>query len=144
MLRLAGLYGPGRVPYIKRLQAGQPLAVPQQGWLNLIHVDDAAIAVLAADRWEAPPAGPHTFNVCDGHPVVRRDYYQEVAKQLGVPTPSFTPPPPDSPAAARAVSDKRVRNEKLLKTLSLKLAYPTYREGLAAIVRSDQNDKTSE
>ena len=143
VLRLAGLYGPGRVPYIKRLQAGEPLAVPQEGWLNLIHVDDAAIAVLAADRWEAPPSGPHTFCVCDGHPVIRRDYYQEVARQLGVPAPGFAPPPFDSPTTARAASDKRVRNDKLLNSLRIELTYSTYHEGLEAIVRTDANDMTS-
>src|SRR5262245_43756932 len=42
ILRLAGLYGPGRIPRSADLIAGQPIDAPSQGWLNLIHVGDAA------------------------------------------------------------------------------------------------------
>jgi nucleoside-diphosphate-sugar epimerase len=137
ILRLAGIYGPGRVPYIDKLRAGEPLAVPSEGWLNLIHVDDAARIVVAADRWAAARQsddGPHVFCVSDGAPAVRRDYYTEVARLIGAPPPSFTPPLADSPAAARAESNRRVSNRKLLKVLNIELQYPSYHEGLAAIL----------
>ena len=49
ILRLAGIYGPGRVPFIEELCAGEPIPAPTTGYLNLIHVDDAAETVLAAD-----------------------------------------------------------------------------------------------
>ena len=48
ILRMAGLYGPGRIPRMRELLAGAPLPVPAAGYLNLIHVDDAAQVVLAA------------------------------------------------------------------------------------------------
>ncbi len=48
VLRLAGIYGPGRVPFIDKLRAGEPIPAPTTGHLNLIHVDDAAAAVVAA------------------------------------------------------------------------------------------------
>ena len=47
VLRLGGLYGPGRIPSRRDLLAGRPMAVPVAGYLNLIHVDDAARAVVA-------------------------------------------------------------------------------------------------
>ena len=137
ILRLAGIYGPGRVPYLEKLRAGEPLAVPRAGWLNLIHVDDAARIVVAADEWAAARAasdGPYVFCVSDGSPVARGDYYAEAARLIGAPPPTFCPPPSDSPAAARAAADRRVSNEKMSRTLGVPLRYPSYREGLAAIL----------
>ncbi|MCC6491832.1 MAG: NAD-dependent epimerase/dehydratase family protein [Pirellulales bacterium] len=139
ILRLAGIYGPGRVPYLENLKRGQAIAAPSAGWLNLIHVDDAARSVVAADRWleaQRGAAGPHIFCVADGAPVVRREYYAEAARLIGAPPPHFVDPPADSPAAARAGADRRVRNARLTGELEVKLQYPSYREGLAAILCS--------
>lgn len=133
ILRLAGIYGPGRIPRVKQLQAGQPIAAPSEGYLNLIHVDDAARVVLAAES-RAP--GGSIYCVSDGQPVVRREYYEQLARLTGSPPPAFAPPPADSPASQRAGSSKRVRNERLLRELRVTLDYPSYREGLAAIVRA--------
>jgi nucleoside-diphosphate-sugar epimerase len=130
-LRLAGIYGPDRLPYLAQLQAGEPIAAPSAGWLNLIHVDDAATTVLAAADHDAPPG---IVCVSDGQPALRRDYYAEVARLVGAPPPTFVDPPTDSPRAARAATAKRVANALLTGKLSVSLRYPTYREGLAAIL----------
>ncbi|HMO84862.1 MAG TPA: NAD-dependent epimerase/dehydratase family protein [Lacipirellulaceae bacterium] len=137
ILRLAGIYGPDRVPHLDKLRTGQPLPVAHDGWLNLIHVDDAARIVVAADAWLAERAeadGPHLFCVSDGAPVRRGDFYAEVARLLGTPPPQFVAPPADSPAAARAGASRRVRNDKLRQTLPVALEHPNYRAGLAAIL----------
>jgi nucleoside-diphosphate-sugar epimerase len=135
ILRMAGLYGPGRIAYQKKIRTGQPLAIPQEGWLNLIHVDDGASAVLAARNWSTSLSqGPEFFNVSDGQPVVRGDYYREVARLIRAPAPRFTTPDASLPATERAGTSKRISNRKLCKTLGVKLAYPSYREGLAAIL----------
>ena len=109
ILRLAGIYGPRRVPYIDKIRAGEPIAVPISGWLNLIHVDDAARVVVAAEKWLATQSssdGPHFFCVSDGQPVQRGEYYREVARQIGTAEPTFVAPEPDSlRAAERAVID---------------------------------------
>jgi nucleoside-diphosphate-sugar epimerase len=139
VLRLAGIYGPGRIPYLDKLRAGEPIAAPSAGWLNLIHVDDAARVVVAADAWLAARQasdGPHVFNVSDGKPVIRGDYYAEVARLLGAPPPVFIAPPTDSPAALRASANRRIDNEKMLREFRVRLSYPSYREGLAAILNS--------
>jgi nucleoside-diphosphate-sugar epimerase len=139
VLRLGGIYGPGRVPHLDKLRAGEPLPVPTDGWLNLIHVDDAAQVVVAADSWLAARKlddGPHVFCVTDGTPVRRKDYYDEAARLINAPPPRFTPPPPDSPAAARAGASRRVRTDKLRANLSVELAYPTFCHGLAAILNN--------
>jgi len=139
ILRLGGIYGPGRIPYLAQLRAGQPIAAPSQGWVNLIHVDDAAQLALATDRWltnqpQAP--SPHIFCVTDGQPVVRANYYHKVAQCIKAPEPTFIEPDPSTPAAARALADKRVSNEKLTQTLNQSLKYPSYKQGLAAILQS--------
>lgn len=140
ILRLAGIYGPGRVPYLDKLRAGEPIAAPSEGWLNLIHVDDAARIVVAVDRWlveRDESDGPHIFCVSDGSPVVRGEYYAEAARLIGAPLPRFTAPPVDSPAAARAGADRRVGNAKLRTLMSaagISFEFPTHREGLAAIL----------
>lgn len=134
VLRLAGIYGPGRVPRRAALVAGEPIPAAKEGYLNLIHVDDAASVVLAIENVSQLP---RTLLVADGQPVVRGEYYAELARLVGAPPPRFTAPVAGSPAAARATSDKRIRNDRLLRELGIELAYPSYREGLAAIVAAE-------
>lgn len=133
ILRMAGLYGPGRIPRSAELLAGKPIDAPAHGWLNLIHVDDAAAIVLAAERKGTPGA---VYVIADGAPPTRRQYYEELARLLGAPPPVFAPPPADSPAAERAAADKRVDSSRSLHELGVQLCYPTFRHGLAAIVAS--------
>ena len=74
------------------------------------------------------------YCVSDGHPVERGEYYREVARLIGAPLPRFVAPDPNSPRAARAEADRRVRNDRMLAELGVQLAYPNYREGLAKIL----------
>lgn len=136
ILRPAGLYGPGRIPFLDQLRAGEPIPAAQDGWLNLIHVDDAAAAVVGSDRWvqTRAPGSLQVFNVADGHPALRADFYAEVARLLGAPPPRFQPPDPSSHRAARAATNRRIANAAILRELNLSLDYPSFREGLRAIL----------
>jgi nucleoside-diphosphate-sugar epimerase len=136
ILRLAGIYGPGRVPFIDRLRDAEPIPAPVKGYLNLIHVDDAASVVISADRLEPFDDGPRVYCVSDGHPVVRGDFYREVARQIGAPPPTFVTPESNSPRTARAAANRRVRNARMLNELRVKLAYPDYRAGLSATLET--------
>jgi nucleoside-diphosphate-sugar epimerase len=129
VLRLAGIYGPGRLPRRTELISGEPLPIAAGEHVNLIHVEDAATAVLAAEAHAAPP---RTYNIADGHPVQRREYFIELARRMDLPQPSFRDPLPGEPSGRRG-SDKRVSNARMLAELRFELAYPTYREGLAAL-----------
>jgi nucleoside-diphosphate-sugar epimerase len=134
ILRMGGLYGPGRIPRREDLAAGRPIAAAEHGYLNLIHVEDAANVVLAA---EARAPTPATYNVSDGHPVLRGDYFRELARLAGVPAPRFGQLAESDPRAQRAASDKRVSNRKMLAELQVTLKHPTNREGLAAILAQE-------
>lgn len=132
ILRLAGLYGPGRIPRKEVLLAGEAIDSPQHGYLNLIHVDDAVEVVLAAT--EADLRLPRRYLITDGTPVVRSEYYAELARLLGAPPPRFRLPSAETPAQARAAADKRVSNARMLSELKMTLLYPSYRQGLKAII----------
>lgn len=133
ILRLAGLYGPGRVPLLRDLKSGRPISVAADGTVNLIHVDDAVEAVLAAETRARPP---RIFNVADGQPARRRDFYTYLAELLRLPPPEFVELPAE-PGGARGQGQKRVSNARLLEELKFVPAYPSYREGLAAILSGE-------
>lgn len=79
IVRLAGIYGPGRVIGKKQLLDGMALKGSGDAWLNLVHVLDAAellVRVMQSDE-----AGPVELG-CDGKPVKRSLYYQDLASYL--------------------------------------------------------------
>ena len=130
ILRLAGIYGPGRIPRVADVIAGRPIASPENGFLNLIHVDDAADAVMAA--WSRSKR--RLYAVSDDNPVVRGEFYREIARQCGAPPPSFVEPPSDAAKRMRSDSNKRIWNRRMKRDLVAKLRYPTYRQGLASVL----------
>jgi nucleoside-diphosphate-sugar epimerase len=130
-LRLAGIYGPSRVPFIRELRADEPIAAPASGWLNLIHVDDAVEAVIAACDLEPFRDGSRVYCVSDGQPVQRGEFYSEVARQIGAQPPRFVEPDANSSRAARAEANRRISNARMLADLHVTLTYPNYRAGLA-------------
>jgi nucleoside-diphosphate-sugar epimerase len=115
--------------------------VPQSGYLNLIHVEDAVRVILAAEsRAKGPEEGNfHLYVVSDGHPVERGEYYAELARCFGAPPPKLLGVDSSLPTGRRRGGSKRLSNAKMLRELGVTLAYPTYREGLAAIVASQQD-----
>jgi len=128
VLRMAGLYGPGRIPRRKELIAGQPLAVPADSFLNLIHVDDMARTVVAAAAAERPS---RLYLASDGHPVQRREYFAYLAQLLSAPDPRFIEPDPKVLREGRGGGSKRISNALLLRELHLQLRWPSYRDALA-------------
>jgi nucleoside-diphosphate-sugar epimerase len=139
VLRLAGIYGPDRLPYLQTLVEGRPLDAPAAGFLNLVHVEDAARVVLAADERGQPP---RTYLVSDGRPVERAAFYAELARLLHAPAPRFNASP-DAPASHRAAASKQISNARLLAELSPPFMYPSFREGLAAIAQDDEPRRQS-
>jgi nucleoside-diphosphate-sugar epimerase len=138
VLRMAGLYGPGRLPKLRAVQAGQPLEVASQATLNLIHIDDAARTVLAAEKYARPPS---LYVVSDGHPVKRAEFYRALAKILDAPPPRFAEPAADLANAERSVTSKRVNNARMRDELKVALLYPDYQRGLESLT-FDKNGRS--
>ncbi|KAA1259471.1 NAD dependent epimerase/dehydratase family protein [Rubripirellula obstinata] len=135
-LRLSGIYGPGRVPRAADVIAGRPIASPADGYLNLIHVDDAASAVMAA--WQLQPGdGHHTYVISDDAPVVRRMFYQHIADLCHAASPTFIDPDKDASVRFRSETNKRIWNRRMKKDLDFKLQFPTHREGLADVLKPE-------
>ena len=124
VLRFAGIYGPDRLLRKQALLNGEPLVGDATKWLNLIHVEDGADAVLAAER----AAAGETFTVADGEPVSRRDFYTFLAELLGAPPARFEERP--EPGAA----NRRVSNRRLREALGWSPRYAGYRAGLRASI----------
>lgn len=126
VLRLSGIYGPGRLlARIESLRAGEPIAGNPDAWLNLIQVEDAARAVVAcADR--GTPAA--TYLVSDDRPATRREYYTRLAGLSAAPPPVFSGV--DTPEARTSGLNKRCDNSRLKRDLLPELLFPTFEQGL--------------
>ncbi|MDA7977981.1 MAG: NAD-dependent epimerase/dehydratase family protein [Pirellulales bacterium] len=130
ILRLAGIYGPGRLPNLARLSAGEAIAAEPEHRLNLIHVDDAAAAVTVASTENVE--SPNLFVVADGQPVKRREFYQQAATLWQTLPPVFDPVLA-SRSRRGSTADKRIDNTKLRHNLLPTLLYPDFQSGLTGI-----------
>ena len=134
IFRLPGLYGPGRSAF-DRLRAGEARRLTSPGQVfSRLHLDDAASGVAAAIGRPRPGA---IYNLCDDEPAPNADVIAHAARLLGVPVPreELLDPASLSPPARRFWSEnKRVSNALAKAELGWRPAYPTYREGLAAVL----------
>ncbi|HIE53856.1 MAG TPA: SDR family oxidoreductase [Chromatiaceae bacterium] len=133
LLRVASIYGPGKLP-LQRLRAGRPMIPPRQApWSNRIHLEDLLQVLLAAMR---RGRNGEIYNVSDGQPGNMADYFNAVADWAGLPR----PPTIDIDEQARLsaglrsylAESRRIDNHKMLKELGIELRYPTLQAGLAA------------
>ena len=134
ILRAPAIYGPGRL-LTERLKSGTPAVRPEEcSFTNRIHID-ALAAVCHAAMARAP--ADSIYNVSDGNPSTLTDYLFTLAELTGLPKPPLI----SMQEAERTLSpsllsfmreSKRIRNDKLLGELDVKLQYPDLRSGLAA------------
>ena len=137
IFRLAGIYGPGRNQLLSLLDGSAKRVIKQGQIFSRIHVADIANTLEASI---AHPNPGRAYNVCDDEACPPQDVVEYGAKLLGLPV------PPDVPFEAASLSpmalsfyadSKRVSNERIVKELGVKLSYPTYREGLAALLSGE-------
>ncbi|MFI5458744.1 MAG: SDR family oxidoreductase [Isosphaerales bacterium] len=137
VLRFAGLYGPGRIVRRAMLERGEPIPGGPDRFLNLIHIDDAARAAVAA---LATGVAHPIYVIADDRPVTRREYYSRVATLLGAPEPRFALPQPGTLEATRDETNKRIANRRMRAELVLDLVYPDILTGLPAALSSSRHD----
>lgn len=137
IFRLAGIYGPGRGPFAK-VRNGTARRIIKQGQVfSRTHVHDIAQVVAASIHQPNPGA---IYNVCDDDPAPPQDVIGHAAKLLGLPLPpaqDFETAEMTPMARSFYAESKRVRNDRIKDELGVTLLYPTYREGLAALLADD-------
>ena len=134
ILRVAGIYGPGKLP-LERLRKGLPMiAADEAPWTNRIHIDDLVQVCAAA---MARGCDGEVYNVADGNPGNMRDYFDRVADLAGLPrAPLIKLAEAEGRLSAGLMSylgeSRRLDNRKMREELGVTLRYPTLGEGLAA------------
>jgi len=139
VLRVPGIYGPGRLP-LERLQRGEPvIALAEAGITNRIHVDDlVAACIAAAGNVEARGI----YNVTDGNSISGTEFTLRVAQLAGLPA-----PPQISMDEARLVlspermsfldESRRIRNRRMLQDLGVQLKYANIDDGIRASLATE-------
>ena len=135
ILRVAGIYGPGKIP-LERIKSGQAIVRQEDSpFTNRIHAHDLVNICETALR---KPNITGIYNVTDGHPSTMYEYFNGVASALKL----EKPPAISLEQAQQQLSDgmlsymaesRRIKNEKLLKDFVLSLHYPTLAQGLKKI-----------
>ena len=138
IFRLPGIYGPGRSAF-DQLRAGTAKRLVKPGQVfSRIHVEDLAAAIEAALALE----GGTVLNIADDEPAPPQDVVTHAARLLGV-----APPPEEDFEAARPRlsamalefygANRRISNARMKAELGIAPRYPSYREGLAAILAAE-------
>lgn len=128
VLRLGGIYGPGRARLVEAVRRGEATYPPgPPRYVNRNHRDDCARALEHLLTLEAPEP---LYLGTDGHPAAQREVVEWLAAALGAPSPQ---PGPGAPAPRRAETNKRCRSDRLQRT-GFRFSYPSFREGYAALI----------
>jgi len=140
VLRLSGIYGPGRCIYLQRLLDGTATieSGPVSRHLHQIHRDDAAAAIAHLLRHARGNVQGQIYNVTDNDSPTQRECYQTLATFLGRPLPPEAPAPRNP---KRAHTHRRISNKKLTAT-GWRPTYPTLLDALqndANLIPSFQN-----
>ncbi|MGR3321904.1 MAG: SDR family oxidoreductase [Pseudooceanicola sp.] len=139
IFRLAGIYGPGRGPFAK-VRAGTARRIIKPGQVfSRIHVEDIA-QVLAASIARPDPGA--VYNLCDDDPAPPEDVIGHAADLLGLPLPpaeDFETAEMTPMARSFYAESKRVRNDRIKEELGVRLLYPSYREGLKALLAAEKD-----
>ncbi|WP_245851782.1 NAD-dependent epimerase/dehydratase family protein [Mobilicoccus massiliensis] len=123
VLRLSGLYGPGRGRFIERARRGEIA----DSWTNRIHRDDAAAAVVHLLTMSDHP-GPLYLGT-DTEPAHALDVADHIRGELGL--------PPQEPSPRVADDEGRRLSSTALRASGFEFAYPSYREGYSAIIAGE-------
>jgi len=134
ILRVTGIYGPGRLP-VARVMQGHPVLKPEEAsFTNRIHSLDLVQVCLAA---MARGEDGDIYNVCDGQESTMTEYFTAVADLYNLPRPKqigmAEAEKEMNPLMLSYLKEsRRMSNRKLLEKLGVELRYPTLAAGLKA------------
>jgi nucleoside-diphosphate-sugar epimerase len=134
VLRLAGLYGPGRVNLVEQVRAGV-VAGRGDRRLNLIHRDDACAAIRAAFAAPKEVAGG-IFNVADDGAAPKAEVANWLAQKLGVAPPTFTGAPMNG--RTTVTPDRVIANDRIKRVLGWAPRFASFREGYENVLAPDR------
>ena len=136
LFRLAGIYGPGSNQLVSLLNGKSRRVVKPGQVFSRIHVDDIAATLLAS---MANPNPGQVYNVCDDEAAPPQDVVVHAAKLLRIGAPpevAFDESEMSPMGRSFYAESKRVSNARIKEELGVKLKFPTYREGLAALLET--------
>ena len=135
--RIGGIYGPGRTlgPAIR--SGRYHLIAGHDRWSSRIHVDDLVTALVAV--WQRGMNG-RLYNLCDDEPHPSSEFARLTARLLDIDLPEITEEEARTTYSldrlTRRLASRRVSNRRLREELGVKLRYPSFREGLPAVLSS--------
>jgi nucleoside-diphosphate-sugar epimerase len=133
VLRVAGIYGPGRAYWLDQFRAGTARLEDGGGRiLNMIHRHDVVGAIVAALMHSEP--GP-IYNAVDNEPVTQLVLFQWLSDRLGRPLPLAVTGQLNN-SSKRGITNKQVSNQRLKQELGYRLKFPTFREGYESLLDS--------
>jgi nucleoside-diphosphate-sugar epimerase len=132
ILRVAGIYGPGRGHLFRQyLRREAKIAGRGERLINMVHRDDLVGAIVAALRQGRPG---EIYNVVDDEPVAQIHFFRWLSETLGKEMPAFAAET-EAAERKRGRTSKRVSNRKLKRELGYQFKYPTFREGYGAEIQ---------
>ena len=132
ILRVAGIYGPGRGHLFQQYLKGEA-KIPGEGLriINMIHRDDLITAIIAALKNGRPG---EIYNVADDEPIAHIHFFRWLSETLGKDMPPFAAEI-DPSERKRGLTNKRVQNRKLKMELGCQFKYPNFRIGYTAEIQ---------
>jgi nucleoside-diphosphate-sugar epimerase len=125
VLRLGGIYGPGRTRLIDQVRSGSAIIPDEPRYTNRIHRDDAAAAIVHLTIMESMPSP--TYVGVDNYPAELGEVLRFLASELGFPE------PPTGPAGEPRGGNKRCSNS-LLRSTGFEFAFPSFRQGYREVL----------
>ena len=127
VVRLSGLYGPGRTGLVERVRSGALALGPgDDAWMNFCHRDDAVSSVLAALDRGRPAA---VYHGSDAQPARRREVVRWIAGALGV-----EPTTRAEAATRRGGANRRILSERTRAELGIALVFPSFMDGFRPLL----------
>jgi nucleoside-diphosphate-sugar epimerase len=126
-LRLAGIYGPDRLPRVTDIVENKPIPANPESWLNLIHVDDAASVICDITEVPSPES---LYVVSDTTPIRRKDWYSSLAQLTNSPPPRWA-----AEATRLRGGNKRVNSSRIWNAIQKRPDHPNAIDAMRTLLR---------